>query len=273
MRNCASKRIETGVSKCPIDMEKIIGALVVPHGVKLEASTALTAAALTTACHAASASRAYAIKPFVEFAKEGGEANVSAVGYGGNKVTGFSALTLTFTMDEFYAELSKGLLKDMNGEYDVYFYDRNNILYGVDDDTDYLAGIALSAIYPVVNPFPTSGENSSIQVAFAVKDAKDFYSHIGYKQYDFDIDAAAYPLTAIKTVTGSAANKYKIVEVTGDLDITAEFAALAGTNLAACLGTGATYASGEITVSSLSVAAPSVLATSGVKGMFFTTNP
>lgn len=268
MRNCASGRITTGTSHCPIDTAKIIGALVVPHGTKIESETvSLTASSLRTACHASASSRVFGIKPFVEFAQEGGEANVSAVGYGGNKVTGFSALTFKFTTDAFYQSLVSGLMKDVNGNYDVYFYDKDNNIHGMSDDTDYLAGIPLSSIYPIATPFPTSSDVATLQVAFAVKDSEEYLSNINSKNYDFDVDDSVYPLTPVKLV--SVTGGYKVAEIIGDLDVTDEFATMAGSNLATCIGaTSASYENGIIIASgsNLAIAAASTLASSGVYG-------
>ena len=97
--------------------------------------TSLSASSLATACHADGDSRIYGIVTFVEYAKEGGEPQASAVGYGGIGVTGVNARTDTFTMDKFYEGLNASLLKGMNKPYDVYFFDAKNFIYGINDGT------------------------------------------------------------------------------------------------------------------------------------------
>lgn len=271
MRTCAKKRIYTGISKCPLDFDKIIGALVVPHGLRLWEGAVGTATELETTCHAVSGSRVFPIKPFVEFAGEGGDANVSAVGYGGNKVVGRNAATFTFTLDEYYAELAKGIENDKNGEYDVYFYDKKNVVYGVKPSSDTLMGIPLSCLFTNGAPFATSGDNATLTISFAIKDIEKMIETFDYMQCDFDVDAAAIPLDRVKLVK-SGSTGVKIVEVTGDLDVTDVFAAsVSSTNLKDCFtgASAASYADGVITLTatgSVSLAEPATLYTKGVKG-------
>ena len=91
IRNCASTQMATGVSKCQIDFGKLKGAIIVERGKKLPAD--LTAEKLEQACHADRPDRVYPIFTFVEYAKNGGEPQVGATGYGPQGVTGVNART------------------------------------------------------------------------------------------------------------------------------------------------------------------------------------
>ena len=79
---CESAEMNTGGSACKVDWGKVKGAILVEHGVKLPAN--ITADELEKMCHADRPGRIYPIHTFVEYAKNGGEAQVSAVGYGAN---------------------------------------------------------------------------------------------------------------------------------------------------------------------------------------------
>ena len=86
IRNCYKADFNSGKSGCPIDYGKIKGAIIVPAGEKLPAG--FDGDDLREACHADLPNRIYPVLLFVEYAKNGGEPQVSAVGYGPNKVTG-----------------------------------------------------------------------------------------------------------------------------------------------------------------------------------------
>lgn len=120
-RTCTGSNLNTGVSKCHLNPEKVKGAILVPRGVKLPAE--FTATKAKELCHADRPERIYPILPFVEYAKNGGEPQVAANGYGPSQMTGISALTYTFTMDKFYPELNASLTKTANKAWDAYFYD------------------------------------------------------------------------------------------------------------------------------------------------------
>lgn len=60
-------------------------------------------------------SRAYLpYLPFLEYAKNGGEPQVNAVGYGASEYNGLSAQTDTFTLKKFDEVLNAQLLKCAN---------------------------------------------------------------------------------------------------------------------------------------------------------------
>lgn len=223
IRNCASAKLNTGVSKCQIDFGKIKGAIIVESGVKLPAE--MTGEDLEKMCHANRPNRSLPVLLFVEYAKNGGEPQVSAVGYGGNQVSSVNARTDTFTLDKFYESLNASMLKTMNVPFDVYYFDDKNMLYGYNDGTDVLAGVPMSTIYPIVTPHPTSSSKSSMTVNFCFEDAQDAMENFDYVQLDFDPKRFVIGLVGVK-VEQIEGTKYKIVEALGGYDRTAEFGAL-----------------------------------------------
>ncbi|MCF0219325.1 MAG: hypothetical protein HUK14_06045 [Muribaculaceae bacterium] len=271
-RTCKGNALSTGKSSCPYDRNKIVGAIVVPHGQKLPAD--IDGSALEELCHASRATRVCPINPFVESAKNGGEAQVAAVGYGPNQVTDVNAMTDTFTMGEFNDLLAQSLSKSMNTPYDVYYYDSNNVIYGLDDETDVLAGFPMSCIYPTITPYPTSGAKATLLVNFCHKDARTSLENSNFEQLDFNIPTFAYGLTPVKFIS-SGTNKYKLIEVIGGLDRTAEFGPTIASKAADVLigtTTGVTYdeATETITISGSTapkLKSPSDLYTAGIKGI------
>lgn len=275
MRNtrvCESAEMNTGGSACKVDWGKVKGAILVEHGVKLPAK--ITADELEKMCHADRPDRIYPIHTFVEYAKSGGEAQVSAVGYGANQYNGLNAQTDTFTLPRFDEILNANLLRCANKEWDVYFWDSNRMLIGYTDGTDILAGIPMSTVYPGVTPYSTSSAKSSMTVNFCHMDAEDSQLNFDYTKLDFNPANVIKGLTEVMLVEASS-GKYKVVECIGGYDRTAEFADALSTGAEQVLTgvTSASYENGLITITSgegeISVKEPSVLYTNDIKWVEF----
>ena len=175
IRNCEGVTLETGVSACPVDFGHIKAIILVEHGKTL--GTTFTPGTFEQMCHADVPDRIYPIKTCVEYAKSGGEPQVSATGYGGNGVTGISPQTDTFTLDKFYDSLAASITKNMNKKFDAYYLDENNLLIGVNTGADALGGIPMSTIYCTVVPHPTSSAKASMTVSLCLEDARKAIEH------------------------------------------------------------------------------------------------
>lgn len=271
-RICDSAEMNTGGSACSVDWGKIKGAIIVEHGKKLPAD--LTPEKLAELCHADRPERIYPVLTFVEYAKSGGEAQVSAVGYGPNQYNGLNAQTDTFTLGRFDEMLNAELLRCANKQWDVYYWDSNKMLIGYNDGTDILAGIPMSAIYPSSTPFSTSGAKSTMTVNFAHFDAEDSQLNFDYVKLDFNPGNVIKGLTEVMLVEETS-GKYKIVECIGGYDRTAEFADALSTGAAEVFTgvTSASYENGLITITpgegEISVKQPSVLYTNDIKWVEF----
>lgn len=271
-RICDSAEMNTGGSACSVDWGKIKGAIIVEHGKKLPAD--LTPEKLAELCHADRPERIYPVLTFVEYAKSGGEAQVSAVGYGPNQYNGLNAQTDTFTLGRFDEMLNAELLRCANKQWDVYYWDSNKMLIGYNDGTDILAGIPMSAIYPSSTPFSTSGAKSTMTVNFAHFDAEDSQLNFDYVKLDFNPGNVIKGLTEVMLVEETS-GKYKIVECIGGYDRTAEFADALSTGAAEVFTgvTTASYENGLITITpgegEISVKQPSVLYTNDIKWVEF----
>lgn len=272
VRTCKGNALSTGVSACPYDREKVIMAIVVAHGQKLPAD--ISGDKLEELCHADRPARLMPISEFVEYAKSGGEANVAAVGYGPNQVSDVSALTDTFTMKTYNDVLAQSLSRTMNTAFDVYFVDRNNVLYGIDDGTDTLAGFPMASVYPTITPFPTSGAKATLLVNFCYQDARTAFENTNYEQLDFNASTFLYGLTPVKFHKVEN-NKYKLLEAIGGLDRTAEFGDVISKTPTAVLkgtATGVTYDAETETITISTTTAPQLkspadLYKAGIKGI------
>lgn len=220
IRNCKRGGLNTGKSQCPLDFAHIIGAIVVEPGFEFPDSP--TASSMKQACHADSPDRIMPIMTFVEYAKEGGEANVSSVGYGGNQVNSVSARTDTFTLDKFYPDLASSLSKAMNLPFEVFYFDENDVVYGRRVG-DKLRGFPITTLYPTVTPHPTSGNPATLTVSFAFENARDAIEDFDFVELDFNLKDSLVCLTQVELVS-TATNKYKIVEKVGGLDLTSKYA-------------------------------------------------
>lgn len=270
-RNCFQADFNSGKSGCPIDYGKIKGAIIVPAGEKLPAG--FDGDDLREACHADVPNRIYPVITFVEYAKNGGEPQVSAVGYGPNKVTGINAQTDTFTLDEVDYGLNAELLKSKNVKRDVYYFDENGVVYGVNDGTDVLAGIPMACIYPTIVPHPTSSAKESLTVSFCHVDAEKSQQNYDFITTDFHLEDSLIGLVPVELVKDGD-NKYHIVEKIGGYDRTAEFGPTVATKASSVIDgiSAATYADGALTLTvtqdaTPALKAPSALYASGIEGI------
>lgn len=273
LRKCTGSSLNTGVSKCPPDFGKMKGAILVEPGMKLPVD--LTADKLEELAHADRPDRIYGIKTFVEFAPNGGEVQTAANGYGPEEVTGLSARKDTFTLDKFYPELHSALTKCHNKPWDVYFFDEDNILYGINDGSDQLAGFPISTVYSDATPFGTSSAKPTMNVTFSYTDPKEAVIDFDYVQLDFRPARLVLGLTAVKLAkTGTNSNEYKLYEVVGGNDITADFGKLLASAEDVFEGTTSAVsyneASDTLTIASageVSLKSPSILFSKEIKGI------
>ena len=270
-RNCFQADFNSGKSGCPIDYGKIKGAIIVPAGEKLPAG--FDGEDLREACHADVPNRIYPVITFVEYAKNGGEPQVSAVGYGPNKVTGINAQTDTFTLDEVDYGLNAELLKSKNVKRDVYYFDDNGVVYGVNDGTDVLAGIPMACIYPTIVPHPTSSAKESLTVSFCHVDAEKSQQNYDFITTDFHLEDSLIGLVPVELVKDGD-NKYHIVEKIGGYDRTAEFGPTVATKASSVIDgiSAATYEDGALTLTvtqdaTPALKAPSALYANGIEGI------
>lgn len=147
----------TGQNFCPLQPGKAKAVILVYHGKKLPAE--LTADNLEKACHADGQDRIFPILGISEYATSGGEANTSENGYAGTSITGYSPRTDTFTLAKFNMALQANLVSNKATTFDMYVVDENDVIYGIDDASDSLAGIPLTGVYPTGQPFSSSGQD------------------------------------------------------------------------------------------------------------------
>lgn len=224
LRKCVAAQLNTGVSKCPPDFGKMKGAILVERNTKLPAD--LTADALEKLAHANRPERIYGIVGFVEYAKNGGEVQTAANGYAGEEVTGVSARKDTYTLVKFYPELHAALTKCHNKEWDVYFFDENNVLYGINDGAGLLAGFTMASVYSDATPHPTSSAKATMTVTFSFADAKKAITDFDYTSLGFDPQKLVLGLTPVKLEKEASGNGYKLYEVIGGNDVTSIYGPL-----------------------------------------------
>lgn len=258
----------TGKSVCPLDPGKIKAVILTMHGQKLPET--MSAEELEKACHADRPNRIFPIKTIVEYEPSGGEAQTSATGYGPTKVTSYSAKTDTLTLDDYDANLKANLMSAKNVSFDAYLVDENNVIYGMNDGTDQLAGIPLSGVYPGGQDWDSSGTDANLTITLMFKDYEKYVKNADIKVCKFDVVEALKGLVYVDLVK-IAENQYKVVEHFGGLDVTRYYGNLLVTNAATAL-TGLTsprYADGVITAESGTpvLAKPSVLQPKGITGI------
>lgn len=275
-RTCASAQLNTGVSKCPPDFENMKGAILVPPGTKLPED--LTAEKLEELVHADRTRRVYGVKDFVEYAKNGGEPQTSTQGYGSEQLTGYSARKDTFTLEDFHPELDASFTATNKKPWDVYFFDDNNMLYGLDDGTDLMAGYPMTNVYSDSTPFNTSSNKATMSLIFAHKNAKRAKTLFDYRQLDFNPQDCILGLTeVVLTKVADAGSAYKLLEKVGSYDVTPIYGPLiveAGAAVINGVTTAAAYneADGTLTIAAtdgaeVSLKSPATLYAKDIKGI------
>ena len=272
-RNCPQGQPNTGISGCPIDFKYIVAAILVTKGTKLPA--AFDADDLLGLCHEDRPSRIMPIKPFVEYAKSGGEAQASAVGYGPTQFSGLSQQTDTFSLAKYIPELHANILKAVNVEFGVYYVDKDNNIIGVNDGTDLLAPIAVTLV-PNATFFKTSSGQSVQTVGFAYVDTEYVHRNFDFFNAGFEVLPALKGLVEVEIVATGTTGKYKLVEHVGGYDRTAEFGALIAADADAVIN-GVSAGSYEAATESLQLTvsagatptlkSPKVLAAAGIEGI------
>ncbi|MCM1337707.1 MAG: hypothetical protein NC187_08255 [Candidatus Amulumruptor caecigallinarius] len=277
IRQCDNAQLNTGGSKCEIPYDKLLGAIVVPYGSKLPAS--LTEDKLEELLHADVSERVYGIRTFVEAAKNGGEVQTSAVGYGPEQITGLSARKDTMTIDQYSIGLDAAISKAGNRKWGVYYFDCDGFLYGINDGTDVLAPFPMNNIYSDSTPFKTSSNAAQLTVTFSHENAKKSKEQADFIKLDFHPEALeTFGLTEVMLVKAAAdGSAYKIVEKVGGYDVTGIYGPLIASAGATVLNgstSAATYNEADSTVTiattgsaGVSLKAPKVLFENGIKGI------
>lgn len=271
LRKCTSSNLSAGIPTCLPDMNKVKGAVVCQKGTKLPAN--LTADELEKLAHADLASRIYGIFTFVEFAREGGEVQTATNGYGPEEVTGLSARKDTFTLGKYNPVLHASVIKCHNKPFDVYYFDEDKKLFGVNDGTDLLAGIPMSGIYSNATEYNTSSAKPEMTVTFCYEDAKDAAINWDFTLLDFNPAKLILGLVPVKLEKTDAG--YKLYEVKGGYDLTPEYGLLIAEAGAAVINgssSAVSYndATETLTVTGsepISLKAPSVLYDNDIKGI------
>lgn len=267
IRNCVGlSNFNTGNSKCPFDPGKIKAIILTMAGNKI---ATWSAEELEKACHADRPNRIFPIKTIVEYAPSGGEAQTAAVGYGPTKVTGYSAKVDTWTLEDTDFSLKANLAKAKNVAFDAYLVDDNNVVYGMNDGTDVLAGIPLSGVYPGGQDWDSSGTDANLTVTTMFKDYEKYLKNADIVSCDFDVTESLKGLVYVEFA--ESGEGYKLVEHFGGLDVTEYYgAAIADANATAMPGnTTVKYQGGIFTdiTGTPKLASPSVLQAAGITGI------
>lgn len=262
----------SGSSACPIDFDKLKYAILLEPGTKLPKD--LTAQKLEELAHADGAARIIGIGEFTEYAKNGGEIQTSANGYGGEEITGVSARKDTTTLKKYNPVLHAGLTKAGNKEWDVYFIDEEGVIYGINDGTEVLAGFPMNNVYSDATPHPTSSAKSVMTVTFSYANPKQAITKFDFNRLSFDVKRLTLglkPVQLVKLETG----KYKLIEAVGGTDVTSIYGPLIESAGAAVLDGATAAATYDKATNALTITAtgdvrlksPSVLFANDVKGI------
>ena len=269
VRTCSSSSFVTGVSSCPIPYGKVKEIILAPVGYVFPEDG--NGESLLTACHADVPNRIFPIVGIVEYAKDGGDANISAVGYGANEYNGLNPATDQFTVGKYDSALVSNLLKAANSKLSAFFVDEDNVVYGKRNDDGDFIGFPMVSVYPNATPHSTSGNKATLVVNLAHEDVEDDYINFDYIQLSYN--PANYLIGLVEVEIQSAGTgKYKIVEKIGGLDITPNVGPALAEGSSTCLpgASSVSYNSSDETIAAtgtLKLAKPSVLHAAGVDGI------
>lgn len=257
----------TGQNFCPLQPGKAKAVILTYHGKKLP--TDLTAENLEKYCHADGMDRIFPILNISEYATSGGDANVSDNGYAGSSITGYSDRTDTFTLSKYNMALQANLISNKATPFDMYVVDENDVIYGVDDGSDSLAGIPLTGVYPTGQPFSSSGQVAYLAFNALYADTEAYMKNASAKGATFNVLGALIGLVFVDFVEIEE-GKYKLVDHYDRTDLTSYYGAQISQNASDALASGSTasYADGVLTISGApKLAAPSVLQGLGITGI------
>lgn len=271
IRNCGSTSgFNTGMNYCPLQPDKVAGVILTIHGKKLPKD--MTADSLEEACHADYPDRIYPITGFSEYAVSGGEASTSENGYAGSEITGYSARTDTFTLLKYNLALQANLVANKDTLFDMYVFDKNNVIYGEDDGTDELAGFQLSGVYPTGQAYDSSGQKASLSFNAMYSDTEKMLKNMSVKQVNVNLENVLKGLSYVEFVKiGTTENTYKLVDHYDRTDLTAYYGA-ALSEKASTVVSGATaleYGNGVLTATGGApvLKTPSILQENGIIGI------
>lgn len=276
LRKCDSAQLSTGVSKCPPQFGKMLMAIIVPYGTKLPAN--LTADALEKLAHAPVHERIYGVGIFTEYAKNGGEVQTAANGYGPEERTGISALKETYTLKNYAPELHAAFVRVGGHQWGAYFVDEDNIIYGENDGTDTLAPFPMSDIYTDATPHPTSSAKATMNITFAYENVKRAFADFDYERLEFNPQKCVLGLNGVRLEkVGTTGDTFKLFEKVGGYDVTSIYGPLivtAGNTVVQGTTTAVTYDedSDTLTIASsagadIRLKSPAVLYENDIKGI------
>lgn len=223
IRQCAGSKFHTGVSVCELDYDKIKAVVLTRRGVKLDYSDGNN---MLEQCHAGVAERCYPFKGIINWETNGGEAQTSEVGYGPTMYNGLSARTDSFTLDKFRHYQRAEILKNAEEDWDAYFIDMRNNIYGLNDGTDTLAGIPVS-IYPSGNDHPGASDKASLVLNVVYVDVEEYMLNLDVHELGFNANNQLMGLMPVELVkVSTSGNEYKLVEHYGAGDATAKYGML-----------------------------------------------
>ena len=257
----------TGQNFCPLQPGKAKAVILVYHGKKLPAE--LTADALEEACHADGQDRIFPILGISEYATSGGEATTSENGYAGTSITGYSARTDTFTLAKFNMALQANLVSNKATTFDMYVVDENDVIYGIDDASDSLAGIPLTGVYPTGQPFSSSGQVAYLAFNALYADIEAYMKNASAKGATFNVPGALIGLVFAEFIQVGE-GKYKLVDHYDRTDLTSYYGALIAEHAETVLtsGSSVSYTEGVLTITGEpKLAVPSILQQNGIIGI------
>lgn len=256
----------TGQNFCPLQPGKVKGLILVYHGKKLPKE--LTAEALETACHADGMDRIFPILGISEYATSGGEATTSENGYAGSEITGYSSRTDTFTLSKFNLALQGNLVANKATLFDMYAFDEDNVIYGLDDGTDVLAGIPLSGVYPTGQMYTSSGQKAYLAFNAIYADTENYLAHASVRSTDLNLSTVLTGLIYAEFV--SVEGGFKLVDHYDRTDLTSYYGAELATKAETVLNgvTSLTYEAGLLKgTGTPTLKEPSVLQENGIIGI------
>lgn len=257
----------TGQNFCPLQPGKAKAVILTYHGKKLPAN--LTAEEIEKACHADGQDRIFPITGISEYATSGGEANTTENGYAGSSITGYSSRTDTFTLAKYNMALQANLVSNKATTFDMYVVDENDVIYGVDDASDSLAGIPLTGVYPTGQPFSSSGQTAYLAFNALYADIEAYMKNASAKGVTFNLVGALVGLVFAEFIEIEE-GKYKLVDHYDRTDLTSYYGAQIAAKASTVLVSGSTvsYEDGVLTISGEpKLAVPSVLQENGITGI------
>ena len=190
---CATVGNNTGNPSCIIVPKNIKGGILIPKATALTSANVLTSAACIAAIQTLTlglpAARAYPFGPFIDIADNSEEAVFATSNYGVKEFVREGLVGWKFAINAGGIKLQNALRSfNHTKAHSMLFYDKDNVLYGVDDGSGGMKGFSLEEFYAHPWKAPDGSNPAKFFVEFMFSNTKELNEDLVFIKLDSQIE-------------------------------------------------------------------------------------